>query len=164
QGVHVCLHEEKGGFANNMASLHGLAGKAQAAGAQLMDGVRVTGFETDGAGAGNTVHTDQGDVQAEQVIVGVGPWIEEIWTMLGLPNRLDVRTPGGEVHRDQKVGTYCYLREGEIDVDPKLLSLEDGSMPPVLHVDSDAPLYDDEGTLITDEVWGDYVKHDIDGA
>ena len=34
-----------------------------------------------------TVHTDQGDIQAEQVIVGVGPWVEEIWTMLGLPNR-----------------------------------------------------------------------------
>ena len=28
EGVHVCLHEEKGGFANNMASLHGLAAKA----------------------------------------------------------------------------------------------------------------------------------------
>ena len=27
-GRHVCLHEHKGGFANNMASLHGLAGKA----------------------------------------------------------------------------------------------------------------------------------------
>ena len=32
QGVHVCLHEEKGGFANNMASMEGLAGKALAAG------------------------------------------------------------------------------------------------------------------------------------
>ena len=32
QGVHVCLHEEKGGFADNMASLHGLAGKAKEAG------------------------------------------------------------------------------------------------------------------------------------
>ena len=30
QGVHVCLHEHKGGFANNMASLHGLAAKAKA--------------------------------------------------------------------------------------------------------------------------------------
>ena len=162
QGVHVCLHEQKGGFANNMASLHGLAGKAQAAGARLMDGVRVTGFEFDGSGAVTTVHTDQGDIQAEQVIVGVGPWVEEIWTMLGLPNRLDVRTPEGEVHRDQNMWTYWYLQEGEIDVDPKLLSLEDGSMPPVLHVDSDAPLYDDyTGDLITDQMWGIYYKPDF---
>jgi glycine/D-amino acid oxidase-like deaminating enzyme len=164
QGVHVCLHEEKGGFANNMASLHGLAGKATAAGARLMDGVRVTGFTTDGSGAVTTVHTDQGDIQAEQVIVGVGPWVEEIWTMLGLPNRLDVRTPGGDVHRDQNMWTYWYLQEGEIDVDPKLLSLEDGSMPPVLHVDSDAPLYDDEGRLITEEFWGNYFKQDLHGV
>jgi methylglutamate dehydrogenase subunit A len=164
QGVHVCLHEQKGGFANNMASLHGLAGKAKAAGARLMDGVRVTGFETDGSGAVTTVHTDQGDIQPEQVIVGVGPWVEEIWTMLGLPNRLDVRTPEGEVHRDQNMWTYWYLQEGEIDVDPKLLSLEDGSMPPVLHVDSDAPLYDDQGTLITDEFWGNYFKQDLHGV
>ena len=57
-----------------------------------------------------------------------------------------------------------YLQEGEIDVDPKLLSLEDGSMPPVLHVDSDAPLYDDEGTLITDEFWGNYFKQDMHGV
>ena len=31
QGVHVALHEQKGGFANNMASLHGLAAKAKEA-------------------------------------------------------------------------------------------------------------------------------------
>ena len=60
--------------------------------------------------------------------------------------------------------TYWYLQEGEIEVDPKLLSLEDGSMPPVLHVDSDAPLYDDEGKLITDEFWGNYFKQDLHGV
>ena len=32
QGVEVCLHEHKGGFANNMASMHGLAAKAKEAG------------------------------------------------------------------------------------------------------------------------------------
>ncbi len=164
QGVHVCLHEEKGGYANNMASLHGLAGKAKEAGARLIDGVRVTGFETDSSGAVTTVNTDQGDIQVEQVVVGVGPWIESIWTMLGLPNTIDVHTPEGEVHAGQDMWTYWYLQEGEIGVDPKLLSLEDGSMPPVLHVDSDAPLYDDEGKLITDEFWGNYFKQDLHGV
>src|SRR5947209_13582652 len=66
QGVHVCLHEKKGGFANNMASLHGLAAKAKQAGARIADGVRVTGFEMDNEGAVTTVHTDQGDIQPEQ--------------------------------------------------------------------------------------------------
>ena len=37
-------------------------------------------------------------------------------------------------------------------------------MPPVLHVDSDAPLYDDEGKLITDEFWGNYFKQDLHGV
>ena len=164
QGVHVCLHEQKGGFANNMASLHGLAAKAKEAGARLIDGVRVTGFETDSSGAVTKVNTDQGDIEVEQVVVGVGPWVESIWTMLGLPNKLDVHTPDGQVHRDQEMWTYWYLQEGEIGVDPKLLSLEDGSMPPVLHVDSDAPLYDDEGKLVTDEFWGNYFKQDLHGV
>jgi glycine/D-amino acid oxidase-like deaminating enzyme len=164
QGVHVCLHEHKGGFANNMRSMHGLAAKAREAGARIVDGVRVTGFEMDGSGAVTTVCTDQGDIDVEQVVVAVGPWVERLWTMLGLPNSLDVRTPAGDVHRDQHMWTYWYLQEGEIEVDPKLLSLPDGSMPPVLHVDSDAPLYDDGGKLVTDEFWGNYFKQDVNGV
>ena len=54
QGVHVALHEHKGGFANNMASMHGLAAKAKEAGARIVDGVRVTGFDMDGSGAVTT--------------------------------------------------------------------------------------------------------------
>jgi len=35
-------------------------------------------------------------------------------------------------------------------------------MPPVLHVDTDAPLYDDtDGSLVTDELWGIYYKPDL---
>src|SRR5215469_8213172 len=79
QGVHVCLHEHKGGFANNMRSMHGLAAKAREAGARLVDGVRVTGFEMDGSGAVTTVRTDQGDIAVEQVVVAVGPWVERLW-------------------------------------------------------------------------------------
>jgi glycine/D-amino acid oxidase-like deaminating enzyme len=164
QGVEVCLHEEKGGYANNMASMQGLAKKAQEAGARLVTGVRVTGFDMDASGAVKTVHTDQGDIAVEQVVVGVGPWVATLWEMLGLSDRIDVRTPEGDVHADQPMWTYWYLQEGEISVDPKLLSLPDGSMPPVLHVDSDAPLYADDGTLITDELWGNYFKQDLHGV
>ena len=164
QGVEVCLHEEKGGYANNMASMQGLAKKAQEAGARLVTGVRVTGFDMDDSGAVTTVHTDQGDIAVEQVVIGVGPWIASLWEMLGLSDRIDVRTPEGDVHSNQEMWTYWYLQEGEISVDPKLLSLPDGSMPPVLHVDSDAPLYDDDGTLITDELWGNYFKQDLHGV
>jgi hypothetical protein len=40
----------------------------------------------------------------------------------------------------------------------------DGKMPPVLHVDSDAPLYTDDGKLVTDELWGNYFKRDRHGV
>src|SRR3954462_7233420 len=65
QGVHVCLHEHKGGFANNMASLHGLAAKAREAGARIQDGVRVTGFTFDSSEAVTAVQTDQGEIEVE---------------------------------------------------------------------------------------------------
>src|SRR5437868_2972376 len=59
QGGEVCLHEEKGGYADNMASMQGLAGKAQEAGARLVRGVGGTGVDVDGAGAGTTGRTDE---------------------------------------------------------------------------------------------------------
>jgi hypothetical protein len=37
-------------------------------------------------------------------------------------------------------------------------------VPPVLHVDSDVPLVDDDGLVVTDEPWGIYVKRDRDGV
>jgi hypothetical protein len=56
--------------------------------------------------------------------------------------------------------TYWYLQEGEIDVDPALFVTDDGALPPVLHVDSSEPLSTDDGRLLTDEMWGIYVKQD----
>src|SRR6185369_11182160 len=38
------LHEKRGGYANNMASMRGLAGKAAALGVEIVAGVAVTGF------------------------------------------------------------------------------------------------------------------------
>ena len=159
-GLTVCLHEHAGGFAFNRASMLGLAGKARAAGAQIVEGVEVTGFDSDNAGAVTTVHTSAGDIAVEQVVVAVGPWIASLWEMLGLPAKLDVRTPDGTVAEDQEMWTYWYLQEGEVAVDPATFTTADGKPSPVLHVDSDAELRDDEGRLITDEQWGIYFKPD----
>src|SRR3990170_7051796 len=65
---------------------------------------------------------------------------------------------------NQPMWTYWNLQEGEIKVDPKLFSLPDGSMPPVIHLDTDAPLYTDDGRLVTDELWGIYFKQDKHGV
>ena len=51
---------------------------------------------------------------------------------------------------------------GTLGVDPKLGKTDDGNMPPVIHVDTDAPLYSDiDGSLITDKLWGLYYKPDF---
>jgi glycine/D-amino acid oxidase-like deaminating enzyme len=160
QGLTVCLHEHRGGFAFNRESMLGLAEKARAAGAEIVEGVEVTGFERDGAGAVTVVHTSAGDVAVEQVVIAVGPWIPQLWAMLGLPSSLDVHQPDGGVARDRPMWTYWYLQEGEAAFDPGEFVTADGSPSPVLHVDSDAPLRADDGTLVTDEAWGVYFKPD----
>jgi glycine/D-amino acid oxidase-like deaminating enzyme len=159
-GLTVCLHEHAGGFAFNRESMHGLADKARAAGAQIVAGVEVTGFESDNSGAVTTVHTSAGDIAVEQVVVAVGPWIASLWEMLGLPAKLDVRTPDGTVAKDQEMWTYWYLQEGEVGVDPATFTTADGAPSPVLHVDSDSELRDDDGRLVTDQPWGIYFKPD----
>ncbi|HEX5900050.1 MAG TPA: FAD-dependent oxidoreductase [Solirubrobacteraceae bacterium] len=153
-GLSVCLHERAGGFAYNRDSMLGLASKARAAGAEIEEGVEVTGFELDGSGAVTRVQTSAGPIEVEQVVVAVGPWITGLWGMLGLPARLEV---AGE---EREMWTYWYLQEGEIDVDPAMFVTNDGALPPVVHVDSHAPLHDDAGELITAEQWGIYYKQD----
>ncbi|MGZ4330230.1 MAG: NAD(P)/FAD-dependent oxidoreductase [Solirubrobacteraceae bacterium] len=159
-GLTVCLHERAGGYAFNRESMHGLADKARSAGARIETGVTVTGFEYDGSGAATKVHTTAGDIEVEQVVIAVGPWIASLWDMLGLPGHLDVRQPDGSVHENLPMWTYWYLQEGEVDVDPALFVTSDGRSSPVLHVDSDQPLRDDATRLITTEPWGVYFKPD----
>jgi methylglutamate dehydrogenase subunit A len=160
RGITSVLHEKKGGYANNKASMRGLAHKAVAAGVRIETGVRVTGFRSSG-GAIAAVETDQGVVRADYVVAGVGPWIKSIWAMLDLPPAITV-VSNGTAHHHVKMWRYMCLQEGTLGVDPDLQKTNDGRMPPVIHVDTDAPLYSDiDGTLITDRLWGLYYKPDV---
>jgi glycine/D-amino acid oxidase-like deaminating enzyme len=159
-GLTVCLHERAGGFAFNQESMHGLADKARAAGARIVEGVEVTGFELDGSGAATAVETSAGRVDVEQVVIAVGPWIARLWALLGLPDRIDVHRPDGGIDEGVPMWTYWYLQEGEVDLPPATLSTDGGRGSPVLHVDSDLPLHDDEGALVSEGPWGIYVKPD----
>jgi methylglutamate dehydrogenase subunit A len=160
EGLTVCLHERAGGFAFNRESMLGLADKARSAGASILEGIEVTGFSFDGSGAVERVETSAGDLQVDQVVVAVGPWIPSLWEMLGQPDRVDVHRPDGSVERDLPMWTYWYLQEGEVALPPSTLSTDDGRESPVLHVDSHSPLLDDDGDRVTDEPWGIYVKPD----
>ena len=165
RGVTVCLHEHQGGFAFNRDSVLGLLGKAEGEGVRVLRGVEVTGFESGSDDSVTAVETNQGRIEVgEQVVLAPGPWAKNFWKLLGLPDRIDVHTPDGDVVRDRPMWTYWNLQEGEITVDPTMFATADGGAPPVIHLDTDAPLHTDEGELVTDELWGIYYKRDRHGV
>jgi methylglutamate dehydrogenase subunit A len=160
-GISVVLHEKRGGYANNVASLKGLAAKAEAAGVTIRTGVAVTGLTVDG-GAVRAVRTDHGEIHCDHLVIAVGPWIRDLWAMLELPEHIPVTGPDGTVYPAREMWTYWALQEGVLEVDPREFRDNRGELPPVLHVDSDQPLHDDvDGSLITDELWGIYYKPDF---
>jgi glycine/D-amino acid oxidase-like deaminating enzyme len=165
KGVTVCLHEYQGGFAFNMASVLGLVGKCESEGVSILSGVEVQELELGSDGAATALRTDRGRIEVgEQLVIAPGPWAKDFWAMLGLPMAIDIRTPSGETVRNRPMWTYWNLQEGEIRVDPLLFATSDGGAPPVIHLDTDAPLHTDEGELVTDELWGIYFKRDRNGV
>jgi glycine/D-amino acid oxidase-like deaminating enzyme len=165
QRVTVCLHEHEGGFAFNKDSVLGLLGKAFSEDVAVLTGIEVTGFEFGPDDSVRAVQTNAGRVEVdEQLVIAPGPWARDFWEMLGLPDRIDVRTPSGDVVKDRPMWTYWNLQEGEITVDPSVFALADGTPPPVMHLDTDAPLLTDDGELVTDELWGIYFKRDRHGV
>lgn len=162
-GITSVLHEQRGGYANNLASIQGLARKAQAANAIIHTGVAVTGFIAESSsGAVRVVETDAGAIECEHVIVAVGPWVKSIWDMLQLPKTVAIKDSGGNYHEGFPTWRYWCLQEGVLDVDPDFQKTNAGEMPPVVHVDTDVPLHSDmDGRLITDQPWGIYYKPDL---
>lgn len=156
------LHEKKGGYANNTAAMYGIAKKAEAEGVRIVTGVEVKGLKRDGKGAVTAVETNQGEIKCDYVIAGMGPWVRSIWKMLDLPDAISIKGKDGKVHENVPMWVYWSLQEGTLGVDPDHQKTNDGKMPPVIHVDTDAPLYSDEdGSLITDKLWGIYYKPDF---
>jgi glycine/D-amino acid oxidase-like deaminating enzyme len=162
QGITSVLHEKRGGYANNQASMHGLAAKATAEGVRILPGVEVKSFEFgSNSRAVTALNTNQGRIACETVVVGVGPWVNKIWTLLELPKQITVKA-NGKVRNDVPMWKFWCLEEGTLGVDPHMHRTNDGRFPPVLHVDTDAPLYSNrDGRLITDKLWGIYYKPDF---
>ena len=163
KGITSVLHEKKGGYANNTAALYGLATKAEALGVRILTGVTVTGFEFGhNSEAVAAVETDKGRIACDQLVIGTGPWVRDFWDMLELPKTVAIKGKDGTVHDDVPMWRYWQLEEGVLGVEPGYLTTNDGAMPPVMHVDSDALLLSDvDGSLITDKLWGIYYKPDF---
>jgi methylglutamate dehydrogenase subunit A len=162
QGITSVLHEKRGGYANNVASMKGLAAKAEAQGVRVLSGVEVKDFEFgSNSGTVTALNTNQGRIACETVVIGVGPWVNKIWNLLELPKAIDVKQ-NGTLHKDVPMWKFWCLEEGTLGVDPEMHRTNDGNFPPVLHVDTDAPLYSQrDGKLITDKIWGIYYKPDF---
>ena len=155
--LEVVLHEERGGHAWSRQAIHGLAIKAEREDIRLVVGAEVTGFRFKSGDEVTVVETDIGPVEAGHVIVAVGPWIKELWSLLELPK--DVPDPNNPERR-MGLWRFLALQEGEIEVNPYIHITNDGQRPPLIHVDSDVPLYSEDGRLVWDEPWGIYVKRD----
>jgi glycine/D-amino acid oxidase-like deaminating enzyme len=165
QGVTICLHEHQGGFAFNVESVLGLRDKCLGEGVTVHSYTEVTGFRLHPDDTVAAVETSKGEIEVgEQVVIAPGPWAGQLWAMLGLPDTIDSTTPSGEFVRDRPMWTYWNLQEGEITVDPLMFATADGGAPPVIHLDTDAPLYTDDGDLVADELWGIYFKRDRHGV
>jgi glycine/D-amino acid oxidase-like deaminating enzyme len=163
KGITSVLHEKRGGYANNTKAIYALATKAENEGVRILTGCKVTGFKSDSAGGAiKAVETDKGDIGCDQVVIGAGPWAKTIWDMLELPRTISIKGADGVMHDDVRMWIYWSLQEGTLGVDPELQKTNDGKFPPVIHVDSNEPLYSDyDGSLITDKMWGIYYKPDF---
>ena len=94
--------------------------------------------------------------------MGAGPWVKSFWDKLELPNKISIKDQKRITHKNYPMWIYWFLTEGVLGVDPNFQKTDDGKMPPVIHVDSDAHLFSDvDGSLITDKMWGIYYKPDF---
>ncbi|MFH2046464.1 MAG: FAD-binding oxidoreductase [Pseudomonadota bacterium] len=159
KGITSILHEKRGGYAHNSRALYRLADKAEALGVRILTGVKVEGFDYNDCIT--AVETDKGKISCDYVIAGPGPWGNKLWEMIGMPDKINIKGTDGKIHTDVKMWTYLSLQEGTLGVDPEYGYDKWGKMPPVIHVDSNSPLYSSEdGSLVTDKMWGIYYKPD----
>ena len=163
QGITSVLHEKKGGYAFNKDSIKALEKKSLNNGVNVVKGVKVTGFKRGSNSKAVTgVVTSKGTIECEQVVIGAGPWVKTFWDQLELPNKISIKDQKGVTHKNYPMWIYWFLTEGVLGVDPNFQKTDDGKMPPVIHVDSDAHLFSDvDGSLITDKMWGIYYKPDF---
>ena len=150
--VEVALHEKVSGYAGTAQVMEGLVEKCHEEGVRLINGVEVTGYDVR-AGQVHKVITDQGEIDCDLVVWGLGAWTPIHWEMLDQPMTVDCHYPDGEVARDQDMWTYWRLLEGEVYYDEPYVTA-DGLNPPVLHVElMNTPVYDETGEKLKDYLY-----------
>ena len=161
-GVSSVLHEKKGGYAHNMATVNGLLAKVEAEGVSVVAGTLVTELVVDGGAVTHVVTrqgTESATIAVDHVVAAAGPWVPKLWEMLDLPDTTDIVV--GDRTFTEPTWKFWALQEGTLGVDPGYLMNNDGDMPPVVHVDADATLCDEDGNVLVEGKWGIYYKPDF---
>ena len=161
-GVTGVLHEKKGGYAHNMATVNGLLAKVEAEGVSVVAGTLVTELVVDGGAVTHVVTrqgTESATIAVDHVVAAAGPWVPKLWEMLDLPDTTDIVV--GDRTFTEPTWKFWALQEGTLGVDPGYLMNNDGDMPPVVHVDADATLCDEDGNVLVEGKWGIYYKPDF---
>jgi glycine/D-amino acid oxidase-like deaminating enzyme len=120
RGSTALLHEARSGWADPTATLAALEGMARSAGVEIREGVEVTSFEVDSAGAVEIVGTTAGRLPCDVVVLAPGPWARGLLRLLSV--ELDFH--------------YWQVREGEYTHASGTLA----ASHPVVHLDADEPV------------------------
>jgi glycine/D-amino acid oxidase-like deaminating enzyme len=155
-GVVALLHERRAGWADSMQTVRRLAERAAASGAEIREGVEVTGFEV-GERSVEAVATPEQRLPCETLVAAPGPWAGRLWTMLGLDPHVDVALNGGRERRP--LMAYWRAQEGEFALRGVGLSGRAGGEAPVIHLDQAGPLRSDrDGRVLVSGAWGIYFR------
>ena len=162
KGITSVLHEKRGGYSNQTKTIFSLGNIVEGLGVKIYGETEVLGFISENnSSAVRSVETNRGSIECDRVIIGAGPWVRDFWSMLELPQKINIKNPKESIFYEENTWRYWQLEEGVLKVNPEVLQTNKGTIPPVMHVDTDATLYSDiDGSKITDEMWGIYYKPD----
>ena len=162
KGITSVLHEKRGGYSNQTKTIFSLANIVEGLGVTIYGETEVLGFISENnSTAVKSVETNRGSIECDRVVIGAGPWIRDLWSMLELPQKINIKNLKESIFHEENMWRYWQLEEGVLKVTPEVLRTNKGAIPPVMHVDTDATLYSDiDGSKITDEIWGIYYKPD----
>ena len=162
KGITSVLHEKRGGYSNQTKTIFSLGNIIEGLGVKIYGETEVLGFISENnSSAVRSVETNRGSIECDRVIIGAGPWVRDFWSMLELPQKINIKNSKESIFYEENTWRYWQLEEGVLKVNPEVLQTNKGTIPPVMHVDTDAILYSDiDGSKITDEMWGIYYKPD----
>ena len=155
-GLSVCLHERAGRLRlQPRLDARPRVQGARGGGARSRRASRSPASSSTGPARSRASQTSTGPIAVEQVVVAVGPWIAD-----AVGDARPAGAPGGRGRRARRCGPTGTCRRARSTSTRAMFVTNDGALPPVVHVDSHAPLHDDDGRLVTAEQWGIYYKQD----